>query len=155
MRRNSEADVSQAYARIHIHLIFSTRDRKKLIPKEVQPELWAYMAGIFRNHGIATMAINGTENHAHALFHLPGTILLSKAVSVLKANSSRWMNEHRQGFAWQNGYGAFSVSESNTKAVMSYIRNQEHHHRKRSFEEEYMDFLNKHGIQFDPNNLFG
>jgi putative transposase len=147
--------VPHSYANICIHLIFSTKDRKNLISKEVQPRLWPYMASICRNHGILTMAINGTDNHAHALFHLPGTISLSKAVTVLKANSSRWMNEHQQGFAWQPGYGAFSVSQSNAEVVINYIRNQEQHHRKRRFEEEYLELLRKHEIQFDPNSVFG
>jgi putative transposase len=79
---------------------------------------------------------------------------LSKAVVVLKANSSRWMNDLQRRFAWQKGYGAFSVSQSNTRRGADYIRNQEQHHRKRSFEEEYLGLLRKHGIQFDPDNIF-
>jgi REP element-mobilizing transposase RayT len=113
------------------------------------------MAGICRNHALAAIAINGTGNHTHALFHLPRSMTLSKAVNLLKANSSRWMNEHGRDFAWQDGYGAFSVSESNTEAVVKYIRDQEKHHRKVSFEEEYLKFLKKHGIEFDPKHVFG
>lgn len=147
--------MSHTYARIHVHLIFSTKERKKLIPREVQPELWSYMAGICRNQGITTIAIGGTDNHVHALFHLPATMALAKAVNLLKTNSSRWMNEHRRRFAWQDGYGAFSVSQSNTEVVIRYIRDQERHHRKRSFEEEMMEFLKKHRIQFDAKYVFG
>jgi putative transposase len=143
-----------AYTNICIHLVFSTRDRKGLISKKIQARLWQFMTGICRNHGILTMAINGTDNHSHALFHLQGTMPLSKAVVVLKANSSRWMNDLQRRFAWQKGYGAFSVSQSNTRRGADYISNQEQHHRKRSFEEEYLGLLRKHGIQFDPDNIF-
>ncbi|HLJ29186.1 MAG TPA: IS200/IS605 family transposase [Candidatus Angelobacter sp.] len=147
--------MSHTFARIHIHVIFSTKDRKKLIPKEVQPELWSYMAGICRNKGITPIAINGTDNHAHVLFHLPQDVTLAKAVNLVKTNSSKWMNEHRRKFAWQEGYGAFSVSESSTWVVINYIRNQEKHHRNRTFEEEYLALLKKHKVKFDPKYVFG
>jgi len=147
--------LSHTFDRIHIHLIFSTKGRQKLIPQEVQPKLWSYMAGICHNKGIEPIAINGTDNHAHVLFHLPPTIGLAKAVNLIKANSSRWMNEHKGKFAWQDGYGAFSVSESNTQAVINYIRDQEKHHRKRSYEQEYIGFLKKHGFKFAPKYVFG
>ena len=126
-----------------------------MIAKEVQPRLWSYMAGICHNKGIEPIAINGTDNHVHALIHLHSTMDLAKAVNFIKTNSSRWMTQHRQKFAWQDGYGAFSVSESNTSAVIEYIRNQEKHHRKRSFENEYLAFLKKHKIKFDPKYVFG
>jgi putative transposase len=152
--------MSHTFARIHIHVIFSTKERRKLIAKEVRPELWSYMAGICHNRGIVPIAINGTDNHVHALFHLPTTMTVAKAVNLLKANSSRWMSErwmskHGKKFAWQDGYGAFSVSESNTRAVINYIRDQEKHHRKRSFEDEYLAFLKRHKFEFDPKYVFG
>ena len=92
------------------------------------------------------IAINGMAEHAHILFHLPPTIALAKAVQLLKANSSKWMNEHGRKFAWQEGYSGFSVSISNTAVVAKYIRNQEQHHRKMTFDEEYKALLRKHGI---------
>ena len=147
--------MSHTFARIHIHLIFSTKERQKLIPKEMQPKLWSYMAGICHNKGIEPIAINGTDNHVHVLFHLPPTMALAKAVNLIKANSSRWMGEHSRRFAWQDGYGAFSVSESNTGAVIKYIRDQEKHHRKRTYEQEYVAFLKKHRFKFDPKYIFG
>ena len=122
--------MSHTYARIHIHVIFSTKEWQKLIPKDVQPQLWSYMAGVFHNKGVEPIAINGTDNHVHALFHLPTTMTVAKAVNLLKANSSRWMNERRRWFSWQDGYGAFSVSESNTEAFINYIRNQEKEDRR-------------------------
>ncbi|HEY6352390.1 MAG TPA: IS200/IS605 family transposase [Candidatus Angelobacter sp.] len=147
--------MSHTFARIHIHLIFSTKQREKLIPQEIQSRLWAYMASICHNKGIEPIAINGTDNHVHVLFHLPAIMALAKAVNLIKANSSRFMNEHKRGFAWQDGYGAFSVSESNTDAVIRYIRDQEKHHRKRTFEQEYVVFLKKHRFNFDPKYAFG
>ena len=147
--------MSHTFARVHIHVIFSTKERRRLISKEMQSRLWSYVAGICHNKGIEPIAINGTDNHVHALLHLPPTIALAKAVNMIKSNSSRWMSEHRRKFAWQDGYGAFSVSESNTQAVINYIRDQEKHHRKRSFEQEYVEFLKKHRIEFDPKYVFG
>jgi REP element-mobilizing transposase RayT len=116
-----------------------------------KPELWSYLAGIFHNQEMAPISINGMSDHAHILFHLPPTIALAKAVQLLKTNSSKWMNEHGRGFAWQEGYGGFSVSVSNTATVAKYIRDQEQHHRKMTFEQEYRALLKKHGI--DPDAL--
>jgi putative transposase len=147
--------MSHAFARIHIHLIFSTKERRKIIADDIQPELWSYMAGICRNQGMTAIAINGTDDHAHALFHLPPSMALARAVNLLKANSSKWMNERGKRFAWQEGYGAFSVSESNTVAVAEYVRNQKLHHQKMTFEEEYLALLKKHGVEFDPKRVFG
>jgi putative transposase len=147
--------VSHTFARIHIHLIFSTKERQKLISQEMQPKLWAYMASICHNKGVEPIAINGTDNHAHVLFHLPPVMALAKAVNLIKTNSSGWMSDHKRGFAWQDGYGAFSVSESNTDAVIRYIRYQEKHHRKRSFEQEFVAFLKRHHVKYDPRYVFG
>jgi putative transposase len=114
----------------------------------------SYMAGICKNKEMPAIAIGGMNDHAHILFHLPPTLTLSKAVQLLKANSSKWMNEHGMKFAWQEGYAAFSVSVSNTPVVAEYIRNQEKHHRKITFQDEYLALLKKHGIEFDPMNIF-
>lgn len=143
--------MSHAFVKNHLHLVFSTKDRQPSISKAAQPELWSYLAGICRNQKMAPIAIHGMSDHAHLLFHLPPTIALAKAVQLLKTNSSKWMNENGRRFAWQEGYGAFSVSVSNTATVASYIRNQEQHHRKMTFEEEYRALLKKHGI--DPDAL--
>src|SRR6185437_12286313 len=120
----------------------------------MQPKLWAYMAGIARNHKFLVLANGGTENHVHLLIQLPPVLSLAKAVSLLKANSSSWMSEHGMRFAWQEGYGAFSVSASNLGAVERYIASQERHHRKRTFEDEFIALLKKHGIAFDPKFVF-
>ena len=145
--------MSHSYIKNHIHLVFGTRDRMPMITKDVQPELWSYLAGICRNQGMAAITINGMEDHAHILFHLPPVISLAKAVRLLKANSSKWMNEHGRRFTWQEGYGAFSVSVSNTATVAKYIRNQEQHHRKMTFAEEYQLLLERHGFKIDANGM--
>jgi len=104
---------------------------------------------------MAAIAIGGMDDHAHILFHLPQTLTLSKAVQLLKSNSSKWMNEHGIKFAWQEGYADFSVSVSNTPVVADYICNQEEHHRKISFQDEYLALLKKHGVEFDQKYVFG
>ena len=147
--------MSHTYTKSHFHVVFSTKERRKSIPKEIQPRLWAYMTGICRNHDIVPVVVGGISDHVHALFHLPATLSLSKGMLLLKSNSSRWMNEHARGFAWQEGYGAFSVSASVLPAVTRYIQNQEQHHRKISFEDEFLALLKKHGIEYDPKYVFG
>ena len=101
------------------------------------------------------VAIGGTENHVHILFHLSPKLALAKAVQLLMGNSSKWMGEQKIDFAWQEGYGAFSVSSSNLEAVTRYIRNQEVHHRKFTFEDEFRALLKKHSLEYDPRHTFG
>jgi REP element-mobilizing transposase RayT len=148
--------MSHSYSQNHIHLVFSTKDREKLVPKTLQAPLWAYMAGICKSNDMLAFAIGGMEDHVHTLFRLPPTMTLARAVNLLKANSSSWMSEHLSTlFGWQKGYGAFSVSSSNVSEVVKYIDKQEMHHRKRTFEEEYLALLKKHGVPFDPKYVFG
>jgi REP element-mobilizing transposase RayT len=136
-------------------MVFSTKERRNTIPKEMQLRLWAYLAGICRNYEMIAVAIGGTENHVHILFHLSPKLALAKAAQLLKRNSSKWIGEQGIEFAWQEGYGAFSVSSSNLGAVARYIANQESHHRKFSFEEEFRALLEKHGVEYDPKYMFG
>ncbi len=143
------------YSQNHLHVVFSTKERRKLITKEFQPKLWSYMAGIGRNNDFLVLANGGMEDHAHLLIQLPATLTLAKAVQLLKGSSSKWANEHGREFSWQEGYGAFGVSKSNINAVIKYITNQEKHHRKITFEEEFIAFLEKHGIEYDPRYVFG
>jgi REP element-mobilizing transposase RayT len=136
-------------------VVFSTKDRRKIIEKESQPRLWAYLAGICTNHEMIALMVGGTENHVHILLHLPPKVALAKAVQLLKANSSKWMREQGKDFSWQEGYAAFSVSSSNLNRVIRYIQNQEAHHRKSDFEEEFRALLRKHGVEYDPKYVFG
>jgi REP element-mobilizing transposase RayT len=146
--------MSHTYSQNYLHVVFSTKERKKLIAPPMQPKLWAYMAGIARNHDFLVLANGGIEDHVHLLIQLPPVLSLAKAVSLLKANSSSWMSEHGMNFAWQEGYGAFSVSASKLADVERYIANQEKHHRRRTFEDEFIALLKKHDIPFDPRYVF-
>jgi len=149
--------MSHSYSSNRIHLIFSTKNREKRISEELQTKLWPYMAGIARNHGFEAIKVGGVEDHAHALVILPPTIPLSKAIQTIKACSSKWLNETEaiKNFAWQEGYGAFSVSASQTAEVIRYIENQASHHAKRSYEDEFLELLKRYGVQYDPAHVLG
>ena len=146
--------MSHSYVQNHLHVVFSTKEREKLIAKSMQPRLWSYMAGIARNHDFLVIANGGMEDHVHLLILLPPILTLAKAINFLKTNSSKWMSEHGARFAWQQGYGAFAVSKSNIAAVVRYIDEQERHHRKMSFEDEFIGLLKKHGMEYDPRYVF-
>jgi putative transposase len=150
--------MSHSYSSNRIHLIFSTKNREKRISVDLQTKIWPYMAGIARNHGFEAIKVGGVEDHAHALLLLPPTISLAKAVQILKSCSSKWLNDTGaagKDFAWQEGYGAFSVSASQTKDVIRYIEGQAAHHVKRSYEHEFIELLQKYGVQYDPAHVLG
>ncbi|HTZ75920.1 MAG TPA: IS200/IS605 family transposase [Candidatus Aquilonibacter sp.] len=142
------------YAQNTLHIVFSTKDRRAAIPAEFQPEMWTYAAGVCKNIGVGVRAIGGTDNHMHMLLHIPASLSVAKAVSAIKSNTSRWASERGKKFAWQRGYGAFSVSHTVIPAVTRYIQNQRIHHRKMDFETEFAGFLKRHEIQFDPKFTF-
>jgi REP element-mobilizing transposase RayT len=143
------------YAQNTVHIIFSTKDRRGSIPKEFQPSLWSYIAGICKNHAIFTQAIGGAASHIHLLIQLPQSLPLAKAILTIKSNSSRWAHAQNHKFAWQEGYAAFSVSASLVPAVVRYIQNQEAHHKKMPFDAEFLALLKKHGVSFDPKFALG
>jgi putative transposase len=143
------------YSQNYLHVVFSTKERRKLITKDFQPKLWSYMAGIGRNNGFLVLANGGMEDHTHLLIQLPATLALAKAVQLLKGGSSKWVGEHGREFSWQEGYSAFSVSKSKVSTVVKYIASQEAHHRKITFEDEFIALLEKHGIEYDPRYVFG
>jgi REP element-mobilizing transposase RayT len=147
--------MSHTYSQNVLHVILSTKDRQKTISPELRPRLWAYVAGVCRKLEILVHAIGGIEDHIHLLTQVPPTLPVAKAILTIKSNSSRWANEQGHKFAWQQGYGAFSASSSNIPAVAQYIRNQQAHHKKRGFEEEFVALLKKHGVAFDPKFVFG
>jgi putative transposase len=142
------------YPNILVHLVFSTKERRNLIPPELQSKLPGYVNGIGKNTRLPVLAAGGTANHLHVLVALPTDIPVSKAVQVLKANSSRWIGEHGFEFQWQEGYGAFSVSASNRDAVIDYIDHQTEHHTKRDFEQEFVAMLTKAGLAFNHDEVF-
>jgi putative transposase len=138
------------------HCVFSTKGRHNTIPADRQKDLWSYLGGIARKNGFKVIAAGGTENHAHVLLSLPATLPLAKAVQLLKGGSSKWLNDTGVGgFAWQEGYGGFSVGLSQQAATIAYIDSQTTHHVKRSFEEEFVVFLKKHGIEYDERYVLG
>ena len=147
--------MSHSYSSNRVHIIFSTKERRPCIADEFQPKLWAYMAGIAHNQGFQAIIIGGVRDHVHALVVLPPTMPLAKAVQFLKGSSSKWINETTGHFAWQEGYGAFSVSASQTGNVVRYIGNQHTHHKRRSFEDEFMGLLKKYEVTYDPNYVLG
>jgi putative transposase len=147
--------VSHTYAQNVIHVVFSTKDRRKLMSSEFRPRMWAYAVGICKKFDILVLAVGGMEDHIHLLVQIPPTLPVAKAVLAIKSNSSRWANEEGHKFAWQQGYGAFSVSSSVVPTVIRYIQNQETHHRRMSFDAEFLALLKKHGIEFDPKFAFG
>lgn len=146
--------MAHTYTANFVHCVFSTKERRNLIPPALQEQLWAYLLGIGNHLKIKTLAVGGMPNHIHLLIGLPSTMTVAEAVQKLKANSSRWMGEHGIQFQWQSGYGAFSVSPSLIPSVRSYIRHQEEHHRRRSFEEELRALLDKSGVAYDADQLF-
>ena len=138
------------YTQNTLHIIFSTKDRRKSIPKDFQPTLWSYIAGICKNHGILAHSIGGAADHIHLLIQLPRSLPLAKAVLTIKSNSSRWAHTQNHKFAWQEGYAAFSVSASQIPTVLRYIQNQEPHHKTIPFDSEFLTLLKKHNIPFNP-----
>jgi REP element-mobilizing transposase RayT len=137
-----------SYVSNHVHIVFATKDRAKLIPEALQPRLWAYLARIAKNRGMHAVAIGGIEDHVHALINLGAILGIAKAVQVLKANSSRWMNERsRTQCEWQEGYFACSVSRSQVPDVTRYIANQKGHHKKMDSPAEFLLLLRKHGFE--------
>jgi putative transposase len=139
------------------HLIFSTKDRRPLLDAALQQRLYPYIGGIFRELGGSVIAINGPANHLHILALLPSDKAPAEILRLVKTNSSRWVHENfaeQRIFSWQIGYGAFAVSQSHRDDVCKYIAQQQEHHRKTTFEEEFLTFLEKHGIEYDPKYLW-
>jgi len=143
------------YAQNVVHVVFSTKDRGKIILKEFQPKIRAYIVGICKKQGIFVHAVGGMDDHVHLLVQIPPQLALAKAVLAIKSNSSRWASDQGHKFAWQEGYAAFSVSSSQIPAVVRYIQNQEMHHRRMDFDAELVALLKKHGIEYDPRFAFG
>jgi putative transposase len=137
-----------SYVSNHVHIVFSTKNRLKVIPEDLQPKLWAYMAGIAKNHGMHAVSIGRIEDQAHALIDMGPTLGIAKTVQVLKANSSRWMNDHPGvRFGWQEGYFACSVSRPQVPTVRHYIASQKEHHQKIGSATEFELLLKRHGFE--------
>ena len=139
------------------HIVFATKGRTKMIEAKLRLALYPYLGAVIRGEGGRLLAIGGTMSHIHLLASLPPTASVSEILRRLKGNSSRWINSHKRcrgRFSWQRGYGAFSVSESAVKRVKAYIENQESHHKRRSFREEFFLLLQKHMIPYDERYIW-
>jgi REP-associated tyrosine transposase len=147
--------MSHTSGNILLHLIFSTQGRRRLIRPEFRDDLFAYLGGIVREmHGTA-LIVNGEPDHVHMLIRVRPVHSAAEIARVVKTNSSRWMREkHTRNFAWQTGYGVFSVSESSVLDVTEYIAKQQEHHQKLSFQEEYIAFLKENHVEYDPKYIW-
>ena|SRR5882724_3982343 len=141
------------YSSIKIHIIFGTKRRARWIHESFEQELWAYMAGTARNKGFLVLKAGGVEDHIHLLVDLPPELDVSKAVQVIKANSSHWMKRHVRSFAWCRGFAAFSVSESMKMKTIAYITNQKKHHKRKSMDEELRELLRLSGVVYKADGL--
>jgi putative transposase len=145
------------YHGILIHVVFSTKYRKPLLSNTWRDELFGYIGGAVKDHKATLLKAGGVEDHVHLLLRTHPQFAISKTVQLLKANSSNWINEQRKTpgkFEWQRGYGAFSVSRSMIESVKQYIANQREHHQKQTFQDEYLQMLRLHEIEFDPKYVF-
>jgi putative transposase len=149
--------MADTFTQLLTHIVFSTKSRVPLLDREIRPRVFAYLGGIARQIGANALVVGGTADHVHILLELPATISVADALRLLKTNSSRWIHRRwptRRAFAWQAGYGAFSTSRSNASAVLNYIRNQDKHHQKLSFQDEFRQLLRKHGIAFKEPTMW-
>ena len=148
--------MGQSLSHLLIHSVFSTKDRRPFLrSEETRKEIYADMAGILKNLECHPVKIGGVEDHVHILSSLSKNIAFSELIGRIKGSSSKRLKEKGvHDFAWQNGYGAFSVSESNAETLVAYITNQAEHHRKFSFQEEVRELLKRHRIRFDERYLW-
>lgn len=149
--------MGHSYCSSLYHCVFSTKERRRTIAPEMQDRLWAYTGGIAREHGMTALAVGGIEDHIHLLITIPATKDVATAMREIKSGSSHWMRETGgiPGFAWQDGYGAFSIGHAQIEATVRYIAGQKEHHRKRDFQAEFLAFLRKHCIEYDPRFVWG
>jgi putative transposase len=145
------------YSNLLFHIVFSTKQRIPVITNAIQTELYNYIGGIIRGEGGVVLEIGGVADHVHLLIKLKPVVSVSEMLKHIKASSSKWLNETHANFGkfyWQEGYAAFSVSESQVDVVAKYIQNQETHHRQQTFQEELLTLLKKHNIDYDKRYLW-
>ncbi|UQD57521.1 IS200/IS605 family transposase [Flavobacterium sp. K5-23] len=149
--------MANTYTQIHIHFVFAVKFRDGMIKANWVEDLYKYMTGIIQNNNHKLLAINGMPDHIHILIGLRPAQSISDLMKDVKQSSSKWINENKltsRHFEWQEGYGAFSHSKSQINQVINYIQNQELHHKKKTFIEEYIDFLEKFEIDYDEKFIF-
>lgn len=143
--------MAHTFSNLLVHIIFSTKNRRPQITQPILPRLHAYLGGILKEERCIPLSIGGKNDHVHILVAIPPVLAIADLLRIAKTNSSRWVHETWPDapFAWQEGYGAFSVSKSNSQAVIRYIEQQEEHHRKLTFQEEFIAFLERHQVPYD------
>jgi REP element-mobilizing transposase RayT len=149
--------MANSYTSLFIHVIFGTHKGEPLLTSSLRARLWAYMGGIARENKVKAVCIGGMMDHAHMLISIPASMPVAKAVQLVKGGSSKWIHENinsLRNFAWQEGYGAFSIGISQVEEVEAYIARQEEHHRLRTFQEEYLDFLKQYKIDYDERYVW-
>ena len=156
MRDEIEKKMANTFTQIYIHFVFAVQNRASLIQLEWKDQLYKYITGIVQKNGHKLIAINGTANHLHIFIGYKPHQLIPDLMQDVKGSSSKWINEKRfvKGkFSWQEGYGAFSYSHSQIDQVVKYFNNQEKHHKKQTFREEYLSLLKKFKVQFDEKYI--
>ena len=149
--------MANTYTSLYYHLVFSTKKREPWLHDEIRERVWAYLGGIARENEMTALSVGGMADHVHVLVMAKPTMPVSKMLQLLKGGSSHWIHEtfpRLKSFAWQDGYGAFTVSKSGISSVVEYIQNQKEHHQVRTFQEEYLDFLRENGIAYDERYLW-
>ena len=150
--------MANTYTCLHYHVLFSTRNRERWLVPEIEERVWRFIGGIARAHRMTALQVGGVEDHIHAVVTAPPTIAPCQIAQFLKGDSSKWIHEEfsaLRNFGWQDGYAAFTVSKSDIPRVIKYIQNQRAHHRKKTFQEEYLEFLHANGIDYDERYLWG
>lgn len=147
----------QSLTRMLVHIIFSTKNRVDIIAPEIETGLFGYIHGIVENNKSKLIAANGTANHVHLLVSLGRTVSISELVGDVKRDSSKWIKEQSAKFSqfyWQEGYGAFSVGQTEDEAVIAYIENQKAHHRAKDYKTEFRGFLKKYNVEYDERYVW-
>jgi REP element-mobilizing transposase RayT len=150
--------MANTFSSLFYHIIFTTKGRARWLTPDIEQEVWRYLGGIAREEGMKLLMAGGIEDHVHLLISIPPATAVSNAVGLIKGNSSRWLSKRDKkfaGFAWQDGYGVFSVSYSGIGEVTKYIANQRERHAGRTFEDEYRAFLSRHDLVFDERYVWG
>jgi REP element-mobilizing transposase RayT len=151
-------NMANTYSHCYNHIVFSTKNRINLIHPDIENRVWAYIGGIARKHNLTALQVGGIDNHIHVLISSPPSVSPSQIAQWIKGATSHWIHSEfpeLKGFAWQDGYGVFSVCKSHSQKVIDYIKNQREHHKRQTFEEEYVELLRLHGIEYDERYLFG
>lgn len=154
---HSERTMAQTLTKLFVHIVFSTRLRQPLITPEIEPELYAYIGGVCKSNGSVLTAAGGATDHIHLLVSMSKSITVSDLLLEIKRDSSSWIKRGRPSFAgfhWQDGYGAFTIGESQVGALRKYFAGQKEHHKRVSFQDEFRDLLRKYKVEFDERYVW-